>query len=62
MALVDRDLALTSSRSSLKAITEESPGIQLATRHCFTLEDPPKHQKDEQIYGRYYLGLGVHEF
>ncbi|CAA6657585.1 unnamed protein product [Spirodela intermedia] len=51
VALVDHDLALSSSRSSLKAITEESPGIQLATRHCFSLENPPKHQKDEQSNG-----------
>ncbi|MQL83342.1 hypothetical protein Taro_015839 [Colocasia esculenta] len=46
VALVDHDLALKSSRSSLKAMAEDSAGIQLATRHCFILEDPPKHQKD----------------
>ncbi|KAG0487173.1 hypothetical protein HPP92_009268 [Vanilla planifolia] len=39
--LVDQDVAGTSARSSLRALSEESPGIQLASRHCFILEDPP---------------------
>ncbi|KAM0937906.1 putative transcription factor MYB/SANT family [Dioscorea sansibarensis] len=36
----------TSIRSSLKAISEDSPSLQLATRHCFLLEDPPGDKKD----------------
>ncbi|KAJ0981916.1 hypothetical protein J5N97_010171 [Dioscorea zingiberensis] len=36
----------TSIRSSLKAMSEDSPSIQLATRHCFLLEDPPRDKKD----------------
>lgn len=43
---MERDVATTSCRSSLKAMSEESPGIQLATRHCFILEDPPNDIKD----------------
>ncbi|OAY77292.1 SWI/SNF complex subunit SWI3D [Ananas comosus] len=45
VALVEHDNAITSCRSSLKAISEESPAIQLATRHCFILEDPPGDMK-----------------
>ncbi|KAF3775555.1 SWI/SNF complex subunit [Nymphaea thermarum] len=40
-ALVDPDVSDASVRSSLKAFHEDSPGIQLASRHCFFLEDPP---------------------
>jgi SWI/SNF related-matrix-associated actin-dependent regulator of chromatin subfamily C len=39
--LVEDDNATTSCRSSLKAISEVSPSLQLASRHCFILEDPP---------------------
>ncbi|OVA04519.1 zinc finger protein [Macleaya cordata] len=39
--LVEPDVAAASARNSLKTITEESPGIQLAARHCFILEDSP---------------------
>ncbi|KAK1268913.1 SWI/SNF complex subunit SWI3D [Acorus gramineus] len=44
--LVDSDVALTSYRSSLKAMSEDSPGIQLASRHCFRLEDPQNDARD----------------
>ncbi|TVU45337.1 hypothetical protein EJB05_04822, partial [Eragrostis curvula] len=44
--LVEDDNATTSCRSSLKAISEVSPSLQLATRHCFILEDPPNDLKD----------------
>nr|CAD1818269.1 unnamed protein product [Ananas comosus var. bracteatus] len=47
VALVEHDNAITSCRSSLKAISEESPAIQLATRHCFILEDPPGDMKSK---------------
>lgn len=39
--LVDQDVVTASSRSSLKSMSEESPGTQLVSRHCFILEDPP---------------------
>ncbi|KAF8405208.1 hypothetical protein HHK36_010108 [Tetracentron sinense] len=39
--LVEPDVATASARSSLKIISGDSPGIQLAARHCFLLEDPP---------------------
>ncbi|XP_020600365.1 SWI/SNF complex subunit SWI3D [Phalaenopsis equestris] len=39
--LVDQDVVSTSSHSSLKSISEESPGTQLVSRHCFILEEPP---------------------
>ncbi|GJM96431.1 hypothetical protein PR202_ga13267 [Eleusine coracana subsp. coracana] len=44
--LVEDDNATTSCRSSLKAISEVSPSLQLASRHCFILEDPPDDLKD----------------
>ncbi|CAD5183706.1 unnamed protein product [Musa acuminata subsp. malaccensis] len=47
--VVESDSLITSCRSSLKAISEDSPGIQLATRHCFVLEDPPTDSKDPSL-------------
>ncbi|CAN6297980.1 unnamed protein product [Urochloa humidicola] len=44
--LVEDDNATTSCHSSLKAISEVSPALQLASRHCFILEDPPIDLKD----------------
>ncbi|KAL6843471.1 hypothetical protein ACP4OV_026533 [Aristida adscensionis] len=44
--LVEDNNATTSCRSSLKAISEVSPALQLASRHCFILEDPPSDLKD----------------
>ncbi|KAL6637740.1 hypothetical protein ACP70R_025312 [Stipagrostis hirtigluma subsp. patula] len=44
--LVEDDNATISCRSSLKAISEVSPALQLASRHCFILEDPPNDLKD----------------
>ncbi|GLU02917.1 hypothetical protein SLE2022_201480 [Rubroshorea leprosula] len=39
--LVDPGIATASARSSLKSISGNTPGVQLAARHCFLLEDPP---------------------
>ncbi|URD74538.1 Zinc finger, ZZ type [Musa troglodytarum] len=47
--VVEFDALISSCRSSLKAISEDSPGIQLATRHCFVLEDPPTDSKDPSL-------------
>ncbi|WOK92280.1 hypothetical protein Cni_G00971 [Canna indica] len=47
--IVDSDAVMTSCRSSLKAMSEDSPSIQLATRHCFLLEDPPNDNKDPPV-------------
>ncbi|CAN6281607.1 unnamed protein product [Urochloa humidicola] len=44
--LVEDGNATTSCCSSLKAISEVSPALQLASRHCFILEDPPNDLKD----------------
>jgi SWI/SNF related-matrix-associated actin-dependent regulator of chromatin subfamily C len=38
--LVEHDDALTTCRSSLRAILEISPALLLAMRHCFILPDP----------------------
>lgn len=38
---VKPDNAAAAARSSLKALSEDLPSIQLAARHCFILEDPP---------------------
>ncbi|XP_074572186.1 SWI/SNF complex subunit SWI3D [Curcuma longa] len=45
-SIVEPDAVLTSCRSSLGAMSEDMPGIHLATRHCFVLEDPPNDCKD----------------
>jgi SWI/SNF related-matrix-associated actin-dependent regulator of chromatin subfamily C len=47
--LVEDENATTSCRSSLKAISEVSPALQLASRHCFILEDPPNDLKDISV-------------
>ncbi|XP_065855145.1 SWI/SNF complex subunit SWI3D isoform X2 [Euphorbia lathyris] len=44
--LVGSDVAAASAFSSLKSVNSDSPGVQLATRHCFLLEDPPDDQKE----------------
>ncbi|KAK9286744.1 hypothetical protein L1049_015148 [Liquidambar formosana] len=44
--LVEPDVATASARSSLKSTSGNSPGIQLAARHCFLLEDPPDDKKE----------------
>ncbi|KAF9620312.1 hypothetical protein IFM89_011047 [Coptis chinensis] len=43
--LVEPDIAATWACGSLKVTSEDSPGIQLAARHCFVLEDPPNNLK-----------------
>ncbi|KAF0893220.1 hypothetical protein E2562_023475 [Oryza meyeriana var. granulata] len=47
--LVDHDDATTLCCSSLKAISDMSPALQLATRHCFILQDPPNDLKDPPV-------------
>ncbi|KAK9136365.1 hypothetical protein Syun_015695 [Stephania yunnanensis] len=44
--LVDADMSTASAQSSLKALSEDASGIQLATRHSFILEDPPDNLKN----------------
>lgn len=43
--LVGSDVAMASARSSLNSLNSNSPGVQLAARHCFLLEDPPDDLK-----------------
>ena len=50
--LVGPDVAIASAHSSLKSISGSSPGIQLAARHCFLLEDPPDDKKEPVGSGR----------
>ncbi|KAJ8767222.1 hypothetical protein K2173_013619 [Erythroxylum novogranatense] len=45
--LVGPDIATASARTSLKSLSSKSPGLQLAARHCFLLEDPPDDVKDQ---------------
>lgn len=33
--------------SSLKSMSSNSPGMQLAARHCYILEDPPDDKKEQ---------------
>lgn len=44
-SLVERDDAVSSCCRSLRAISEISPALQLATEHCFILPDPPSDLK-----------------
>ncbi|XP_021896678.1 SWI/SNF complex subunit SWI3D isoform X1 [Carica papaya] len=44
--LVGCDVAAVSARASLKSISGNSPGLQLAARHSFLLEDPPNDIKE----------------
>lgn len=45
--LVEPGSATASTRSSLKSISGNTPGVQLASRHCFLLEDPPDDKKEQ---------------
>ncbi|KAK6946220.1 SMARCC, C-terminal [Dillenia turbinata] len=44
--LVEPNVVTVSARSCLKSISDVSPGMQLAARHCFILEDPPDEKKE----------------
>ncbi|KDP29646.1 hypothetical protein JCGZ_18808 [Jatropha curcas] len=44
--LVGSDVSTASSGCSLKSLSSDSPGMQLAARHCFLLEDPPDNQQE----------------
>ncbi|OIW05694.1 hypothetical protein TanjilG_23480 [Lupinus angustifolius] len=52
--LVSSDVAVASSHSFLKSMTGNSPGMELAARHCFLLEDPPYNKKDSSSSDRDY--------
>ncbi|KAJ6385883.1 hypothetical protein OIU77_028950 [Salix suchowensis] len=43
--LVGPSVATASACCSLKSFSSNSPGMQLAARHCFLLEDPPDERK-----------------
>ncbi|TKW22425.1 hypothetical protein SEVIR_4G227600v4 [Setaria viridis] len=45
-SVVEREDAVTSCCNSLRAISEISPALQLATGHCFILPDPPSNLED----------------
>ncbi|KAJ6402799.1 hypothetical protein OIU84_014829 [Salix udensis] len=45
--LAGPDAATASACSSLKSLSSNSPGMQLASRHCFLLEDPPDERKKQ---------------
>ncbi|KAK9113134.1 hypothetical protein Scep_020653 [Stephania cephalantha] len=52
--LVDADMSTASAQSSLKALSEDASGIQLATRHSFILEDPPDNLKNAPASERFW--------
>lgn len=60
--LVGPDAAIASVHSSLKSISGCSPGIQLAARHCFFLEDPSDGKKEPVSAGseRYLTSCGAY--
>ncbi|KAL4279219.1 hypothetical protein GQ457_03G002820 [Hibiscus cannabinus] len=47
--LVGPKIATASAQSSLKALSGSSPSIQLATRNCFLLEDPPDDKNEPTV-------------
>lgn len=53
--LVGPDLATASAHNSMKSISGNSPGIELAARHCFFLEDPPNDTKEPAVLHRYLI-------
>ncbi|XP_072991015.1 SWI/SNF complex subunit SWI3D [Typha latifolia] len=59
--LLEHDNAITSCRSSLKAILEESPSVQLATRHCLILEDPPSDVQNPPAFVSSAANIGDEE-
>lgn len=62
--LIGPEVATASAHNSLKSISGNSSGIELATRHCFLLEDPPKGDKDSVdryvILNGEFTSLGFH--
>ncbi|GMJ06896.1 SWITCH/SUCROSE NONFERMENTING 3D [Hibiscus trionum] len=44
--LVGPNIAAASAQSSLKLLSGSCPSIQLATKNCFVLEDPPDDKKE----------------
>ncbi|TKY67550.1 SWI/SNF complex subunit SWI3D [Spatholobus suberectus] len=44
--LVGSDVAVASAHSSIKTMSRNSPGTELAARSCFLLEDPPDNKKE----------------
>ncbi|XP_011037606.1 PREDICTED: SWI/SNF complex subunit SWI3D-like [Populus euphratica] len=58
--LVGPDVATASACSALKSLSSNSPGMQLASRHCFLLEDPPDERKKPSCsdwYVNFYRNL-----
>lgn len=58
--LVGPDSAMASAHGSLKSISGGSPGIELAARHCFLLEDPPDDKKELVASERYVTSYGAY--
>lgn len=58
--LVGCDVAAVSARASLKSISGNSPGLQLAARHSFLLEDPPNDIKEPSGSERYVNLCGTY--
>ncbi|PKA59837.1 SWI/SNF complex subunit SWI3D [Apostasia shenzhenica] len=56
--LADQDAVAISSRSSLKAMSEETPGLMLASRHCFILADPPNDNVGLPVSGSMATDIG----
>ncbi|XP_027357057.1 SWI/SNF complex subunit SWI3D-like [Abrus precatorius] len=44
--LVGSDVAVASAHSSIKSMSGNSSGTELAARYCFLLEDPPDNKKE----------------
>jgi len=54
---VGSDVAIASAHSSIKSMSRNSPGTDLAARCCFILEDPPDNKNEQTSAERYVVIL-----
>ena len=60
--LVGSDVAVASAHSSLKSMSGNSPGTELAARNCFLLEDQLDDKKEATTSERYVMLCGKFAF
>lgn len=53
-------MAVASAHSSIKSMSRNSPGTELAARCCFLLKDPPDNEKEPTNSERYVIYLELY--
>lgn len=48
-------MAVASAHKSIKSLSGNAPGTELAARCCFLLEDPPDNKKEPTSSERYVI-------